>query len=133
MSAQKSPRPAGLSQYACLFLDKQVFPLQRIVTRIGRELDNHVVLQDPRVSRYHAELRLENGAFVLYDLNSTGGTYVNEERIVSATLESGDQLRLASVEMRFEDLGFNTLDKAKRSTAGLEASPGDETVPRDPD
>ena len=53
----------------------KVFSVQTTVTNIGRRLDNHLVVNDPRVSRYHAQIRCSRGRFVIFDLNSTGGTY----------------------------------------------------------
>lgn len=47
------------------------------VIHLGRHLSNDVVVNDKRVSRYHAELRYEHGQFVLYDLGSTNGVGVN--------------------------------------------------------
>src|SRR5690349_4595272 len=47
------------------------------VIHLGRHLSNDVVVNDKRVSRYHAELRFEHGQFVLYDLGSTNGVGVN--------------------------------------------------------
>ena len=47
------------------------------VIHLGRHLSNDVVVNDKRVSRYHAELRYEHGQFVLYDLGSTNGIGVN--------------------------------------------------------
>ncbi len=47
------------------------------VIHLGRHLSNDVVVNDKRVSRYHAELRFEHGQFVFYDLGSTNGVGVN--------------------------------------------------------
>src|SRR5512137_151842 len=50
---------------AFLILDgTKIFPLNRSVTNIGRRLGNHVIIDDPRVSRSHAQVRLVKGRFV---------------------------------------------------------------------
>lgn len=49
----------------------KVFPLKLPVVNIGRRLDNQLIIDDPRVSRNHAQLRAIKGRFVVFDLNST--------------------------------------------------------------
>ena len=71
--------------------------LDRSVINIGRRRDNMIVLDDPRVSRQHCQLRFRFGAFVLYDLGSRGGTFVNEERVTECVLKPGDVISLAGV------------------------------------
>jgi len=73
------------------------FPLTRSVINVGRRADNHLVLDDQRVSRAHAQLRLRLGHYVVYDLNSTGGTLVNDQRITEHILRHGDVLSFAGV------------------------------------
>ena len=51
---------------------------------IGRGLDCDVVVKDEKASRRHCQLRRESGAFVLEDLGSKNGTFVNGERISAA-------------------------------------------------
>ncbi|NLX09786.1 MAG: DUF3662 domain-containing protein [Chloroflexi bacterium] len=72
-------------------------PLDRTVINIGRRRDNTIVLEDLRVSRQHCQLRLRFGQFVLYDLGSRGGTFVNEQRISECVLRAGDVISLAGV------------------------------------
>lgn len=93
-SLNSDPRPEG----AFLILDNaNTVPLRETVINIGRRLNNHIVLEDPRVSRDHAQLRAIRGKYVLFDLNSTGGTFVNGERINQHTLKPGDVISLAGV------------------------------------
>lgn len=75
----------------------EVFLLRQPVINIGRRLDNHLVIDDPRVSRNHAQIRSIRGVYVLFDLNSTGGTYVNGQRITQQALKAGDVISLAGV------------------------------------
>ncbi len=71
------------------------------VAQIGRSRDNDIVVDDRRVSRYHAELSWQNdsGKFLYRDRNSTGGTKLNGYPIQQCTLEAGDILSLGGVEM----------------------------------
>ncbi len=83
---------------AFLIVDgKHYVPLDRAVINIGRRRDNTIVLDDMRISRHHCQLRFRFGEFVLYDLGSRGGTFVNNERISECVLRPGDVVSLAGV------------------------------------
>jgi pSer/pThr/pTyr-binding forkhead associated (FHA) protein len=69
---------------------------------IGRETDNMLIIPDPSVSRHHARIAFENGALVVYDLNSTNGVYVNEQRISKQSLRAGDIVRFGTARFRIE-------------------------------
>jgi hypothetical protein len=70
--AEADPVPAN----AFLILGgTKIFPLNRPVMNIGRRLDNQIVIDDPRVSRTHVQLRVARGRFVLFDLESSGYLY----------------------------------------------------------
>lgn len=79
----------------------KVFPLTLSVVNIGRRLNNQLVIDDPRVSRDHAQLRAIKGRFVVFDLNSTGGTFVNGQRTSQSVLYPGDVISLAGVALIF--------------------------------
>ncbi len=79
----------------------KVFPLREAVVNIGRRLDNTLVIDDPRVSRNHAQLRAIKGRFVIFDLNSTGGTFVNGQRASQSVLYPGDVISLAGLALIF--------------------------------
>jgi pSer/pThr/pTyr-binding forkhead associated (FHA) protein len=66
---------------------------------IGRALDNDVIIEDPRVSRYHAQIRQRYGHLVLYDLDSSGGTQINGYPVNECVLHSGDVISFAGVEV----------------------------------
>ncbi len=63
-------------------------------THIGRETDNDVVLDDPATSRHHAEILFHEGHYVVKDLGSANGTYVNEQRVSERALADGDAIRI---------------------------------------
>ncbi len=73
------------------------YPITAPVVNIGRDPSNQVQLDDMRVSRLHAQLRLIQGRFVIFDLDSTGGTFVNDVVVSSHMLNPGDVIRLAGV------------------------------------
>jgi hypothetical protein len=70
---------------------------------LGRSRQCDVVVDDPNVSRTHAELRPRGGSWVLTDLGSTNGSSVNGQRIEAPTVvKPGDEIELGSSLMRFE-------------------------------
>jgi pSer/pThr/pTyr-binding forkhead associated (FHA) protein len=71
------------------------------VVSVGRALDNDVIIEDPRISRRHAQIRQRYGHYVLYDLDSTGGTKINGYPVQECMLHSGDVISLAGVEVIF--------------------------------
>jgi pSer/pThr/pTyr-binding forkhead associated (FHA) protein len=77
----------------------KVVPLLKKVINIGRRFENDLVIDDPRVSRYHAQLRVVDGKYELVDMNSTGGTYVNGMRITRCILYAGDAISLSGFSM----------------------------------
>jgi hypothetical protein len=75
----------------------EIFPLSGKLVNIGRNSENHLVILDLRVSRFHAQLRTIRDRYVIFDLDSTGGTFVNEKRITQCILHPGDVISLAGV------------------------------------
>ena len=69
---------------------------------LGRSRECDVVLDDPNVSRRHAELRREGDTWVVADLGSTNGVRVNGHQVPEAALEPGDQLELGVSRLTFE-------------------------------
>lgn len=75
----------------------ETHPLVQPVINIGRRLENDLVIEDPRISREHAQIRAVKGQYVIFDLNSTGGTFVNSVRVTRQPLFPGDVISLAGV------------------------------------
>ena len=69
---------------------------------IGRSRDCDLMLDDPNVSRRHAELRNEHGAWVVADLASTNGVKVNGRRVAEQHLNPGDEITIGLQKLRFE-------------------------------
>jgi ABC-type multidrug transport system ATPase subunit/ABC-type multidrug transport system permease subunit len=80
----------------------QLVPLDRPRLTIGRDPSCDLVLDDPNVSRLHAELRREGGVVELADLGSTNGTWVNGERVRSERLGPGAEVRVGSYRLVFD-------------------------------
>jgi len=75
----------------------QEFPLTQAPVTIGRQPDCTVILADPQVSRQHAAISYQAGRYIVQDLGSANGTYINERRITAPqALRDGDQLRLGN-------------------------------------
>ncbi|HKV54641.1 MAG TPA: FHA domain-containing protein [Candidatus Binataceae bacterium] len=70
-------------------------------TRIGRALDNDIVLNDASVSRYHASIEARNGGFVLRDLGSQNGSWLGEQRVTETPLGPGDILKFGDAVFTF--------------------------------
>ncbi len=68
---------------------------------IGRSPECDVFLDDVTVSRRHAELVGEGGTFVIRDLGSLNGTFVNKHRIESTVLEDDDEVQIGKYRMTF--------------------------------
>jgi len=81
---------------------KESISITRTPIIIGRLSNVDVVLADSNVSRRHAELARDGSRWVLKDLGSTNGTFVNGARATEQTLTSGDRLTFGSSELVFE-------------------------------
>lgn len=72
-------------------------------TRLGRNPDNDIVLSDPQVSRHHAVIQRQGGAYVVSDLGSGNGARVNGKLIDAPTsLTAGDVITIGNTQMRLE-------------------------------
>jgi hypothetical protein len=77
------------------------YPLSQVVINIGCDPSNQLVLDNPGVSRIHAQLRFIKDRFVIFDLDSKHGTIVNGTAISSHALIPGDVIMLAGVPLVF--------------------------------
>ena len=95
------------------------YPLQSAATRIGRLRDNDIVLESANVSRHHAVIVDTGTSYIINDLRSSNGVYVQYERIrAAATLNDGDHIRICDHEFTFRvatenqaaTIGFSAVD-----------------------
>lgn len=108
---------------AWLVVNTQLYSLDRIVTNIGRSLDNDIVIQDAHVSRNHAQIRYENDQYILYDMNSTGGTFLNNKKVDQSVLHVGNIITLTNVPMVFVGEQHNLKVRTEGDTSSLKDGP----------
>lgn len=77
------------------------YPVKGTVS-FGRADANTVVLKDAKVSRQHAQIQQQGNEFVLVDLNSSNGTFVNGQRIEEHVLANGDEIAIGDAVMQFQ-------------------------------
>src|SRR5579859_2816474 len=81
----------------------QSYELKVDKTTIGRVDDNTFPITQPSVSSHHCEIFLRGNDVVVKDLNSTNGTFINNQQVTTeAVLKPGQILRLGQIEMRLE-------------------------------
>lgn len=101
-------------------------PLTQAATTIGRLPDNNVQIDNLAVSGHHARISWEQGQYILEDLGSLNGTYVNNERVGKATLRHGDRVKIGKHLVEFKQEGgamvFAAAAKAGPAAPKLEAT-----------
>lgn len=80
----------------------EIYEMRKSHITIGRATSNDIVLNEVTVSARHAEISYQQGQFVVRDLDSTNGTFVNAAKVDRSRLESGSRLQLGRVEFMFE-------------------------------
>ncbi len=93
------PEPSKPLNPHLLLNGQQMIMLSQELVNIGRSRDNHIVIDDRAVSRYHAQLRLRFGRYLLFDTNSQTGTFVNDAVVKEHQLHPGDVIRLGSTRL----------------------------------
>ena len=102
-SASPTPNEGDSAQQAFLVDDGErvAYPVRRRTTSIGRDAASHIVVRDPTVSRFHADVRAEAGQHVLYSMGSAGTT-INGARVSGPQLlDEGDQVALGGALFRY--------------------------------
>jgi Protein of unknown function (DUF3662)/FHA domain len=104
--AGAGPRPGTAGDETLWLVDRLGlrFALEPQVgmVRVGRAVDNDLVIANQRVSRYHAQLRRVESSWLVYDLDSTNGTWVNAQRVLPSqphAVEPDGQLRFGDHEL----------------------------------
>lgn len=80
-------------------------PLEMASLSLGRLAGNDIVIDNLAVSGYHARLSLDGGHYVLEDLNSLNGTFINNQRVHKASLKDGDEIVIGKHTLTFSDEG----------------------------
>lgn len=101
----------------------KVYPLEKSEISIGREAGSDIIINDVEVSRQHAHLTSQFGDYILEDLGSTNGTFINSQRIIGQRiLKSGDTILLGeNISLTFEEVPFDPrATQASLSSAAAE-------------
>jgi len=93
--------------------------LNRSVINLGRKSSNHIAINDLRVSRNHAQIRKVKNDYVIFDVGSSGGTFINSNRVNQHTLRPGDVISLAGFTMIYTIDQSPVEDKQKGITSEI--------------
>ena len=102
VEADVAEGPDGMPAGSLLLPDGNRVPVESEPVLIGRLPECAVVLDDPNVSRRHAEVRRRDDDVVLVDLQSTNGTRVNGVPVRERTLADGDEISVGTTTITFE-------------------------------
>jgi FHA domain len=80
---------------------KQVLNIRKPIVIIGRDPQNDIVLHDQQVSRKHAKIYYSERKFIIEDLGSRNGTYVNQARIKKMEIQKGDSIEIGAIKLMF--------------------------------
>lgn len=75
---------------------------KRKVTRVGKKNDNDIVINDKTVSRNHMEIEATSDSYLLRDLNSTNGTFINDMKVKEAFLSPGDIITIGNTKIEYQ-------------------------------
>ncbi|MDS1029867.1 DUF3662 and FHA domain-containing protein [Bacillota bacterium LX-D] len=81
----------------------KLFCLRRDRMTIGRKVFNDILINDNSVSREHAHIDYISGSYILTDLDSTNGTYLNGQKIIKSKLLLGDKIMVGKTELLVEE------------------------------
>ncbi len=83
---------------------QQAYRIEKPIINIGRQLSNDIIVEDKRVSRYHAQIKYQpDGKFVIFDLGSTNGITINgAPHMRQHVLRNGDRFTIGSYDFYFE-------------------------------
>jgi hypothetical protein len=99
---EPEPTPPPQRERAVVLWDGRDLSLDQGVTVIGRSSGCDIVVDDPNVSRRHAEIRRLGEGYSLVDLGSTNGTEVNGQRVGETSLMNGDVIGVGTTRLTFE-------------------------------
>ena len=114
---------ASYQQGVFLIINKQVIPLTKEVTTLGRQLENDIVFHEEFLSRFHAEIIGDGNTYMLLDKNSTSGTFVNGKRIDQCILNSGDLIAMANIYIMFVNNNPKIAGTCLGTTRSLQRNP----------
>jgi len=84
---------------------KAGYPLTKKLTIVGRDVNSDILINDLSVSRKHGQILFLGGGFILKDLDSNNGTFINNQRIEEVYLGDGDIITFGEVKFKFDCSG----------------------------
>lgn len=124
-----STAPLKMTEAYLIVNGRRHVALDKAVNSIGRSLENDIVLEDPGVSRTHAQIRWRNGRFEIFDVGSRSGTLLNGRPLTRSALKSGDVITLGAAAVIYgeEDSGQDQGESGKGRSLDItqELSPDD--------
>jgi predicted component of type VI protein secretion system len=101
------------------------YPLEGESLTLGREASNHIQINDAEISRRHARLQFQGGKYVIEDLGSTNGTYVNGQRLAAPyVLKPGDLISFGEqIVLAFESSDFDPAATVATSRTAIATTP----------
>ena len=115
VGARAQPERLAAQQFHLVLLDTEragtVYPLAGEELRIGKAPDNDVVIDHPTVSRNHLVVRRQGDRFLVQDLGSTNGTFLDGAQVREAYLRPGALLEVGDVRLRFQPAGGARADR----------------------
>lgn len=119
--AGAGPREAETVGTLTRVADGREFSLGFGSLRVGRQQRADLVIDDPTVSRHHADVCYESGRYVVYD-HSSNGTWVNGQAVpVARALRDSDTVKFGEVEFRFS---LKPMDRTTAARLAQEGAPG---------
>lgn len=95
------------------------YPLNQPLITVGRHPSNTIVVALDSISRFHSRIEIRGSHYLIQDLNSSNGTFVNGERVSSATLHDGDVVVFGNVDFVFNNEA--STQRGARAGAGAAA------------
>jgi len=104
----------------------KTFELDQKEISVGRDVSNHIVINDPEISRKHARLALQAGGYFIEDLGSTNGTFIDGQRLMGPhSLRYGETIMFGDkVSLTYKTISFDP-DATLISTSGAEPIPAE--------
>lgn len=124
----ENPENQTTAYNAFIVMDAQVFLIDKPLTSIGRDFSNDLVIQNPQVSRVHAEIRYINETYEIIDLESTAGTYVNNVKVKQSKIFSGDLILVADVPLMFLSGKESIYQDLEKQTVKMKKKEGKDTT-----
>lgn len=122
LSEMDEPAEKPVNNPSLILFGGRIVELNQPVINIGRKASNHIIISDPRISRVHAQLRRIKDEYMVFDVDSAGGTFINSERIQSHVLRPGDVISLAGYTMIFTIDQHSSGETQKGITAELKST-----------